>query len=50
MTTALIMLIVAAIVLALTGITALLWAMRSGQFDDPDGDARRILIDDDGRG
>jgi cbb3-type cytochrome oxidase maturation protein len=26
---------------------AFLWALRSGQFDDPDGAAGRILFDDD---
>jgi cbb3-type cytochrome oxidase maturation protein len=24
-----------------------MWALKSGQFEDPDGDSRRILLDDD---
>lgn len=28
------------------GLAAFFWAMRSGQFEDPDGAAARILIDD----
>lgn len=28
------------------GLAAFFWAMRSGQFDDPDGAALRILLDD----
>jgi len=46
MTTALIMLIGAALLLGGTGLLALFWALAGGQFDDPEGDARRILIDD----
>jgi cbb3-type cytochrome oxidase maturation protein len=37
----------AALVIGVTGVVALVWSLRSGQFDDPDGDARRILIDED---
>jgi cbb3-type cytochrome oxidase maturation protein len=29
------------------GLAAFLWALRSGQFDDLDGAAERILFDDD---
>lgn len=29
------------------GLVAFFWALRTGQFDDPDGAAMRILIDDD---
>ena len=29
------------------GLVAFLWALRSGQFDDLDGAAHRILFDDD---
>lgn len=29
------------------GLVAFFWAMRSGQFDDLDGAAHRILIDED---
>lgn len=32
--------------LGLIGLGAFFWAMRSGQFDDPEGAASRILIDD----
>ena len=32
--------------LGLAGLAAFFWAMRDGQFDDPDGAASRILIDD----
>lgn len=28
------------------GLMAFIWAMRTRQFDDPDGDANRILIKD----
>lgn len=36
-----------ALLLGLGGLAAFFWALRNGQFDDPDGDAARILIDDD---
>lgn len=32
--------------LGLTGLAAFFWAMKSGQYDDMDGAALRILIDD----
>lgn len=32
--------------LGLTGLVAFLWSLKSGQFDDPQGAASRILIDD----
>ena len=35
-----------ALFLGLTGLGAFLWALRSGQFDDLDGAAERILFDD----
>lgn len=44
---ALLMLIPVALVLGLLGLVAFLWALRSGQFDDLDGAAHRILFDDD---
>ena len=44
--TALAYLIPAALFLGLMGLVAFLWAMRSGQFEDLDGAAERILIDD----
>ena len=33
--------------LGVLGLAAFFWAMRKGQFEDLDGAARRILIDDD---
>ena len=35
-----------ALLLGLAGLGAFFWAMRSGQYDDLDGAAARILIDD----
>lgn len=32
------------------GLAAFLWSMKAGQYDDMDGAAHRILIDDDGFG
>lgn len=32
--------------LGLLGLAAFFWALRDNQFDDPDGAAARILIDD----
>ncbi len=32
--------------LGLLALGAFLWSIRSGQFDDPEGDAMRILLDD----
>lgn len=43
----LIYLIPAALVLGLVGLAAFLWALRSGQFEDMDGAAMRILSEDD---
>lgn len=36
--------------MGLTGLAAFLWALRRGQFEDLDGAANRILIDDEGPG
>ena len=44
---ALVYLIPVALALGLVGLAAFLWAMRSGQYDDLDGAAHRILFDDD---
>ena len=44
--TGLAFLIPIALLLGLTGLAAFFWAMRNGQFDDMDGAALRILIDD----
>ena len=46
----LIYLIPIALLLGLIGLAAFLWALRSGQFDDLDGAAHRILFDDDDSG
>jgi cbb3-type cytochrome oxidase maturation protein len=43
----LIYLIPAALFLGALGLGAFLWAVKSGQFEDLDGAAHRILIDDD---
>ena len=45
--TGLALLITLALLLGLAGLAAFFWAMRSGQFEDLDGAALRILIDDD---
>jgi cbb3-type cytochrome oxidase maturation protein len=44
----LLLLIPVALLLGLGGLGAFLWAMANGQFEDPDGSAMRILIDDEG--
>jgi cbb3-type cytochrome oxidase maturation protein len=44
--TVLIYLMPAALFLGLLGLAGFLWALRTGQFDDLDGAAQRILIDD----
>lgn len=44
--TALLYLMPAALLLGLLGLIAFLWALRTGQFDDLEGAAQRILIDD----
>lgn len=43
---ALLVLIPVALALGLLGLAAFLWSLRSGQFDDLDGAAGRILFDD----
>ena len=40
-------LIPAALALGLVGLGAFLWSMKSGQFEDLDGAALRVLMDDD---
>jgi cbb3-type cytochrome oxidase maturation protein len=45
--TVLVWLIPAALFLGSIGLAAFLWALRSGQFEDLDGAAERILYDDD---
>jgi cbb3-type cytochrome oxidase maturation protein len=41
------MLIPVALLLGAVGLIAFLWALKSGQFDDLDGAANRILFEDD---
>lgn len=43
----LLILIPVALLLGALGLGAFLWSLKSGQFDDPDGAAGRILFDDD---
>jgi cbb3-type cytochrome oxidase maturation protein len=43
---ALLLLIPAALTLGIGGLVAFLWALKSGQFDDLDGAAVRLLGDD----
>lgn len=43
---ALIYLIPAALFLGMLGLGAFFWALKNGQFDDLDGAAMRILLDD----
>ena len=45
--TILLYLVPIALGLGFLGLAAFLWALRSGQFDDLDGAAERILFDDD---
>lgn len=45
--TAILFLIPIAIGLGLVGLATFLWALRTGQFDDPKGAAERILYDED---
>lgn len=45
---ALLWLIPIALLLGLAGLAAFFWSVRSGQYDDMQGAAERILIDDDG--
>jgi len=47
---ALLYLIPIALFLGLLGLAAFMWAMRSGQFEDLDGAAERILFDEDDEG
>jgi len=44
------LLIPVALLLGLTGLAAFFWSLKSGQFDDLDGAANRILIDDEDDG
>lgn len=44
--TGLVLLIPLALGMGLAGLAAFMWAMRAGQFDDMDGAALRILIEE----
>ncbi|MGF1476012.1 MAG: cbb3-type cytochrome oxidase assembly protein CcoS [Geminicoccaceae bacterium] len=44
--TGLLVLVPAALFLGALGLAAFLWSLRSGQYDDLDGAAERILLDD----
>ncbi len=41
------LLVIAALLLGIAGLIAFLWTVRSGQYDDLDGAAHRILMRDD---
>ena len=43
----LVLLIAVSVCLGLVGLLAFVWALRNGQFEDLDGDAERVLLDDD---
>lgn len=45
--TVLLFLIPLAVLLGLVALIAFMWSLRSGQFDDLDGAAHRVLMDDD---
>ena len=45
--TGLAFLIPVALLMGLTGLAAFFWSLRNGQFEDLDGAAARILIDED---
>jgi cbb3-type cytochrome oxidase maturation protein len=42
----LVILVPVAILLGLVGLAAFFWSLRSGQYEDLDGAAERILLDD----
>lgn len=41
------LLIPIALALGFLGLIAFVWALRNGQFEDPDGASMRVLLDDD---
>jgi cbb3-type cytochrome oxidase maturation protein len=41
-----VLIILSALLVGLGGLATLVWALTNGQYDDPDGDAVRILMDD----
>ena len=40
------LIIASALLVGLGALAVLLWALSNGQYDDPDGDAMRIFMDD----
>ena len=44
----LVVLVPCSLFLGLGALLAFLWTMRQGQYDDPEGDAWRVLLTDDG--
>ena len=44
---ALLFLVPVALMLGLAGLAAFIWSLRTGQFDDPEGAASRILEEND---
>jgi cbb3-type cytochrome oxidase maturation protein len=47
--TIILVLIPIALAMGLIGLIAFWWTLKSGQYEDPAGDAARILMDDDDR-
>jgi cbb3-type cytochrome oxidase maturation protein len=45
--TIMVVLVPGALLLGVIGLLAFLWSLRSGQYEDLDGAAHRVLIDDD---
>lgn len=45
--TGLLFLIPIALLMGITAVAAFMWSLKDGQYDDPDGAAQRILLDDD---
>ena len=45
--TILLFLLAVSLIIAALGLAAFLWSLRTGQYDDLDGAANRILFDDD---
>ena len=45
--TALIYLIPVALIMGAAGLATFIWSVKAGQYDDMDGAAERILLDDD---
>ena len=43
----LIILVPCSLILGLGALVAFVWTLRADQYSDPDGDAQRILLDDD---